>query len=123
MDNRRFSAAAAFVGILIITACASGPSTDPFDQSAGSVSIEVQNHNFLDATIYAIAPGVRRRLGTVTGKGEDVFNLRWDFAQPLRLTIDLLASGSCTTRELLVNPGEIVQLVVESNLDSDPDCR
>ena len=124
MNSRRFSVTVACLGILMLAACGGQmPSADPFDRSAGSLTIEVQNQNFLDATIYAIAPGLRRRLGTVTGKGDEVFNLQWDFTKPLRLNIDLLAGGSCNTRELLVNPGEVVQLVVAVNLDSDPDCR
>lgn len=99
------------------------PATDPFNPSAGEVVIEVQNQNFLDATIYAIAPGVRRRLGTVTGKSDQRFRLDWDYSRPLQINIDLLAGGACRTRELLVNPGEVVLLVVEANLESDPDCR
>lgn len=113
------------LGLIVLSIGCGGriPASDPFDGSAGTLIIEVQNQNFLDATIYAIAPGIRRRLGTVTGKADGEFRMAWNFANPLRLTIDLLAGASCTTNQLLVGPGEVVQLVVESDLERDPDCR
>ncbi len=112
------------LGMAVLGCAGTTSSTgDPFGTEASTVTIEVDNHNFQDATLHAIAPGLRRRLGTVTGKGQGRFTLRWDFSQPLQIEIDLLAAGRCVTRALQVDPGETVQLIVESNLDSDPDCR
>ena len=106
----------------LLVACASSRA-DPFDEGGGSIRIEVDNQNFQDATLYALSSTGRRRLGRVTGKSQGEFTMDWNFSDPLRIHIDLLAAGSCTTRGLLVSPGEIVQLIVSSRLDSDPDCR
>src|SRR5688572_28087239 len=61
------------------------------------IRIEVTNLNFNDATLHAIRDGGRLRLGIVTGKGTAVYTLAWQIAVPLRIEIDVLAGGRCTT--------------------------
>lgn len=96
---------------------------DPFAPEADrAIRIEVENLNFNEATLHALRDGARLRLGTVSGKGNAVYRLEWRQGRELRIEIDLLADGSCTTRPLHVYPGEIVRLQIQSRLDMDPDC-
>jgi hypothetical protein len=108
-------------------ACAVPGSTakNPFDGARGmqQIQIEVLNLNWNDATLHALRGGERHRLGVVHGKGEALYRMDWPMSLPLRIEIDLLASGSCVTRELLVDPGDRVQLQIEPDLSMDPDCR
>jgi len=86
--------------------------------------IHVRNFNFNDATVWTIVrDGPRHRLGTVTGKSDASFTLRWDFSVPLRLEFDLLASVKCVTEELAVDPGDTLELQISVDPSQDPWCR
>ena len=90
--------------IIALTACAARSGSPDAEwnggtETSGEIRIDVLNHNFSDATIWAvIRESSRRRLGVVTGKTDETYVLEWDFTQPLRLEIDLLAGSRCLTR-------------------------
>jgi hypothetical protein len=75
------------------------------------MSIDVENDNFYDATIYAVRPGQRQRIGDVTGLGKRSFTFRWPDGD-LRLEIDLLAVGAYYTQVMDVQQGDRLQLTV-----------
>ena len=109
---RRGSAAGRFALLGVVLAGASfgcaakrGPLGDPVD---ARIRIEIQNRGFDDATVRAIFDGRRVRLGTVTGKRTANFMLPVDRSTLLALEIDLLAGPDCTTREMWVDPGDII---------------
>ncbi|MBI4539968.1 MAG: hypothetical protein HY704_10725 [Gemmatimonadetes bacterium] len=79
------------------------------------VTVEVENQNFYDATIYAIGDGSRSRLGTVVGNTKQNFRLPW-IPRDIRFEIRLQAGGTYTTHSLPVNPGDQLQLVVTPDL-------
>lgn len=108
---------------LVASACAAASQADPFS-SAGSrsIRIEVVNLNFNDATLHALRGGDRQRLGIVSGKGSASYTMDWPMPQPLRIQIDLLAGGDCTTRAMQVDPGDIIELQIELDIERDPDC-
>ncbi|MBW3535157.1 MAG: hypothetical protein KY453_08075 [Gemmatimonadetes bacterium] len=112
--------------VLIASACGSATSAssaDPFERAGSrNIRIEVTNLNFNDATLHALRGGERHRLGTVTGKGSASYTMDWPLPQPLRIQIDLLAGGDCTTRSMQVDPGDIIELQIELDLERDPDC-
>lgn len=122
----------ASLGVLLLTsACASsGPSkgsANPFRDdlvARGEVEIRIRNFNFADATVWAIAQeGRRERLGIVTGKTDAVFTLPWTFSEAMRMEFDLLAGVRCVTESMTVDPGDIVELQISVDPDSDPQCR
>jgi hypothetical protein len=130
MSNRRTGARALLVAtVLSLTSCASGGSGgNPFGKDLaerGEIEIKVVNLNFSDATVWALigGGGGRQRLGTVTGKGEEIFTLPWTFSQLLRIEFDLLAGPRCYTENLPVDPGDLLELQIASNAAADPSCR
>ena len=63
-----------------------------------TIRLHVQNDNFMDARLYAIGLSSRQLLGIVTGKQLAVIDIPWDFSQPLRIEIDLLAGPAVHDR-------------------------
>ena len=111
-------------GATLAAACSGGDNLpDPFaPQSARSIQIEVENLHFNQATLHAVREGQRMRLGIVNGKSHGSWRLPWDRGQDLQIEIDILASGACITRPLQVEPGEIVELQIQSRMELSPDC-
>lgn len=83
---------------------------------APELTLHVENQNFYDATIYALAQsGERHRLGVVTGNNQGTFTFRW-LQNELRVVIQLLAGRSTATEMMLVNPGDSLNLVIQPDL-------
>lgn len=107
--------------LLTVAAAASGCTLrprqrpNPFDARAGanSITIDVVNRNFNQATLVSLRP-VRRRIGIVGGNSSRSFNFAWSSGNQLRIHIDLLAGGSATTNPISIEPGETAYLVVEN---------
>ena len=123
-------AAVLILAALALGCAAGGPrteGTDPFSGDPGErgeLRIEVQNFNFSDARLYALVRDSERRLlGQVTGKGEETFTMRWTFPQPLRLEIDLLAGPKCVTREIMADPGDVLDLQIEEHFLQTRRCE
>ena len=106
-------------------ACAAPTQGSPFGvgpEGERTISIEVRNLNFSDATLHALRGAERVRLGTVTGKTDRTFRIEWTISVPLQIEIDLLAGERCTTRALNVDPGDAITLQIESDLRRSGDC-
>ncbi|KRT64844.1 MAG: hypothetical protein XU13_C0154G0002 [Candidatus Rokubacteria bacterium CSP1-6] len=82
-------------------------------------TIEVDNNNFHDATVYAVRGGLRLRLGFVSGFRSDTFKFRWPDGD-LRIEIKLLAAGSYYTQVMSVDQGDELQLTILPNLHTLP---
>ena len=87
------------------------------------IEIRIINNNFSDARMYAVRPGAREYIGMLTGKTEANYFLDWDISQTLSIEISLLAGGTCTTEELIVDPGEALFLSIDSTLATMTNCR
>lgn len=87
------------------------------------IEIRIINNNFSDARMYAVRPGAREYMGMLTGKTEANYFLDWDLSQTLAIEISLLAGGTCTTEELIVDPGEALFLSIDSSLSTMANCR
>ncbi len=102
-----------------VTGCAGfRTAPNPFEEPASAqrtVTIEVENHNFNDATLRAIAR-MERRLGVVTGNGRETFTIPWTTVDDLQIRIDLLAGSRFTTNRVTVSPGESVFLTIQNPL-------
>jgi hypothetical protein len=119
------STTALLFAALAAAGCASNGAGGPFGggpDGERTVRIEVRNLNFADATLHALRGSERVRLGIVTGKTDRTFDVEWTVALPLQVEINLLAGGRCTTREMNVDPGDIVELQIQSVLRTTDDC-
>ena len=115
--------------LVVIAACATPgrgvERQEPFTrESLGEdrIRVHVQNDNFSDARLYAVGTSARHPLGVVTGKQLAVLDIPWDFSQPLRIEIDLLAGPKCTTRIINADPGDELDLRIESVLSRSSLC-
>ena len=120
---------AALLAVLSLAACAaSGPRTaaTPFSDDLAErkeVQIKIINANFADATVWAlIRDGRRQRLGFVTGKTDAVFTLPWSFSEPMRIEFDLVADVRCLTEQIMVDPGDLLELQISVDPSTDPQC-
>src|SRR5574341_1445583 len=104
---------------LLVTGCAILGGKHRIDEEpepAPILTLHVDNQNFYDATVYAMArSGERQRLGVVTGNGQATFTFRW-LQSEVRVLIRLLAGGSTATDAILVNPGDSLNLVIQPDL-------
>ncbi|MBT8395536.1 MAG: hypothetical protein KJN92_01160 [Gemmatimonadetes bacterium] len=90
----------AVLTLLLVTGahgCGKKDPDSPFRRRVDSpVQVMVENNNFLDVTVYAVAGGVSSRLGDVTGKNSATFTLnprRVSMASGLQLMVDPLGSS------------------------------
>lgn len=79
-------------------------------------TLEVQNRNFLDMNLFVVRGGQRVRLGRVTGSDTEILTIP-DYivrgAGTLRFLADPIGGrNEPITREILVNRGERVRLVI-----------
>ncbi|MCY4574483.1 MAG: hypothetical protein OXF01_17005 [Gemmatimonadetes bacterium] len=101
-----------------VTGCASlRTAPNPFEEGVEErvITIEVENHNFNDATLRAVARA-ERRLGVVTGNGRQTFTIPWSNVDDLQIRIDILAGDRFLTNRVSVSPGESVFLTIQSPL-------
>lgn len=87
------------------------------------VRLHVQNLRFNDARLFAVMPGKRQLLGTVTGKSDAAFAIPFEIDSPLQIEIDLLAGPRCTTPTLPVDPGDTLDLRIDQNMERHWTCR
>jgi hypothetical protein len=83
----------------------------------GSATLEVENQNFLDMTVYVVEGGARQRLGVVRGNSTTTLTIPEQLirggASPLRFLADPIGQeGLPVTEEIVVQPGDAVQLVI-----------
>lgn len=111
---------------LATSACAGGGVPDPYEgraQGPRHITIQVRNDNFSDATLIVFRDGERVQVGVVTGKTREEFYVQWTAVRLFRAQLDLLAGGSCFSREAQVEPGELIQIDVPVETSNDPRCR
>lgn len=100
---------------VITTACSSG-GRGVRPGSEVVTTLEVDNQNFTDMTIYLVNGGQRIRLGRATGKSKTAMRLPRNvltFPRELQFSAEPLGGqpGSSTSR-IWVNPGDTVLLVI-----------
>ncbi len=87
------------------------------------VRLLVQNMNFNDARLFALATNGRMPIGQVNGKQDREFELDWTLSSYMRIEIDMVAGPKCTTSEMQVDPGDILELQIASVFSQTHDCR
>jgi hypothetical protein len=85
---------------------------------ANMIGVHVQNNNFLDVTVYAVASGMPTRLGTVTGNSVHDFVIPPSLAtRDFRIVADPIGgSGTASTGSIQVGPGQTVDFTIGSIL-------
>ena len=76
------------------------------------ISVEVQNQNFYQATVYAYRAGNRTRLGVVESQSTRSFEFVW-FTGDLRFLVDFFANGCILTESMPVDRGDDLLLILE----------
>ena len=101
------------------------PSAAPFTEPdrPTSIRIIVQNRNFAEARLYVLRRGATRSLGIVGGKADAEFEIDWEISDPIQVRIELLAGPSCTTEELMADPGDILELQIDAVFRRTIGCR
>lgn len=103
------------------TACArSSPDTEPIPdgESRPDAMLRVENRGFSDMTIYLLRGSQRIRLGVVNGNTTSSFTIRSQYltSGPLSFLADPIGSSRTpVSDELVVNPGDIVTLMIPAN--------
>jgi hypothetical protein len=77
-----------------------------------TVSVEVRNRNFYDASIYYWFPSTgRQRLGTVVGNSTETFTFPWHTGE-IRMIMDFIGANASITEELNADPGDELMLEI-----------
>ena len=106
------------VPLLLVLACAGRSAGDgASDPDRGPATLEVDNRNFLDMTVYVVDGGVRQRLGVASGNATTSLTIPERLirggAAPLRFLCDPIGGqGLPVTEEIMVEPGDVVELVI-----------
>jgi hypothetical protein len=85
------------------------------------VSVEVENHNWNDITVYLMAGGLPHRLGMVTALNSATFafpSQRLNTSAGVRLRALPVAGRAFTSETILVQPGQAIYWTLENDLDT-----
>ncbi len=102
---------------LLMTGCATAEERRA--AAAGPISVEVTNHNYLDANVYAVGSSQTVRLGTVTTNSTQTFEVPrgLPISGGLRFLVDPIGSSDAyLSDDVLVSPGDVVSLLIQSSL-------
>lgn len=119
----RQSLALGFITFLLVTlgGCASGGGGlqgDPFSGGGGDgagIYIVVENLAFNESTVDVVSNAGRARLGRVSGKGTERFQLPWSTSVDLRLEISILAGPNFSTETITANPGDVLSYTIQES--------
>jgi hypothetical protein len=96
------------------SACRSSGSYD-VSQQGNTATLVVQNQNFNDVDVYAVAGGLATRIGTVTGNSTTRFGLSEALytAPDFRVVATPIGgNGRASTGPLVVSPGQTIEFTV-----------
>ena len=125
--DRRASVAGRMAVLCMVLAganfgCAAARRSPFVAREDATIRVQIENRAFQDATVHAIWPGRRLRLGTVTATMTANYTLQVDRSVLLHFDFDLLAGPNCTTRQIWADPGDIIVLEINSRFIDGPDC-
>jgi hypothetical protein len=102
--------------VLLMISCASSSEETRPATAAESIRVTVRNDGVLDATVYLVHGGSRRRLGLVNAHSEQTFTVPRSLASgltELRFAIDWIGRRDNPTSESIVaQPGDHIQLII-----------
>lgn len=103
--------------LLLVLACGGGSAQDGTPgPDRGPATLEVDNRTFLDMAVYVVDGGVRQRIGEARGNATTSLTIPERLLRggaPLRFLCDPIGGqGLPVTDEILVAPGDVVELVI-----------
>jgi hypothetical protein len=110
------------LSVTLFAGCARRGETveDETDYRTAEVALEVENHNWSDVVIYLTRGNLSRRLGMVTALSTKHFVFNYRELGPSggnRLRANPIGGrDSYTSDDLLLQPGQILKLTLESDL-------
>ncbi len=86
---------------------------------ANAVAVDVQNNNWNDVDVYAVAHGTVQRLGTITSQNKADLRIPASLASPdlQLLIVPIGGTQNYLTDVINASPGQTVHLRVENTLD------
>ena len=103
--------------------CGATRPESPFGSGAAErLDVQVLNRSFLDATLYAVWPGKRIRLGSVVGTQSATFRLPWNGTELLQIEINQFTGPSCLTDWIIAVGGEVIFVEIPAQLRVGIDC-
>lgn len=89
-----------------------------FDGDLSQVlTITIRNEQLDLARVTLWINGQRRRLGDVRGINSQTFHVPMSGRDPVRMSFDLTLGRSCVTRDVMLGPGESVEVRIPVNLN------
>ncbi len=89
-----------------------------FDGDLSQVlTITIRNEQLDIARVTLWINGQRRRLGDVRGINSQTFHVPMSGRDPVRMSFDLTLGRSCVTRDVMLGPGESVEVRIPINLN------
>jgi hypothetical protein len=95
---------------IVMAAVSCSSKRRPREESFPPITVEVENQNFYDATVYLLWQSDRRRLGVAPGNATQSFTSSWRGPE-LTVMIEMLAGRRYQSIPIGVSPGD--GLVVE----------
>lgn len=108
--------------VLLAAGCGgSGGTQAPVPAFDGDLSqvltITIRNEQLDLARVTLWINGQRRRLGDVRGINSQTFHVPMSGRDPVRMSFDLTLGRSCVTRDVMLGPGESVEVRIPVNLN------
>lgn len=95
----------------------SGGATPDFGGAEeSSLTITIRNQRTQEARLWIWIDGRREPLGTVQGVQTETFRRRLPAVAQVRLEFDLTLGPTCRTREVSLEPGTVLDVVLPTNL-------
>jgi len=118
MKLRQTGLIVAVAAATFLAGCAAGGAKpDPLseDRTKQEIKVYITNLAFMDATVYGVINGARRRLGRAAGKREVVLTMPLHFSSEMYMEIDILAGPKCRTERMVVDPGDHLELIIRTD--------
>ena len=129
LDQRSWSRSLGTLAFtLLAVGCAGGggrASASPFDGDLSQVlTLTIRNEQLDPARVIVWVSRLRQNLGDVRGNTTRTFHVPMSGTQGVYVSFELLLGANCVTREVLLGPGDEVELRIPPNLNTmDAVCR
>ena len=118
---------AALAVVLLAAGCggAGGAPPSPFDgDSSQALTLTIRNEQLDPARVTVWVSRQRRNLGEVRGNSSRTFQVPMGGLEGVYISFELLLGANCVTREVVLGPGDAIELRIPSNLNTmDAVCR
>ncbi len=106
------------VGALLAAGCGgtSAPPPTLTGDASQALTITIRNDQIDAARVTLWLNSARERLGDVRGNSTETFQVPMRTSASVRMEFDLTLGASCVTRDVVLRPGESIQVTIPVNL-------